>query len=275
MSNFLFAEMNNTSTKIEGPIKVPNKGIDIFSVSSPYTGGNNKIEVLLPEKIQEKIKYPVLYILSVGGDFGGKYGDQIMEIKKSGLHNTYNLICVSMAFDTVPWYGSHATNKQIQHDLYIKTVVIPLIEKFYPASNEAKDRILIGFSKSGWGAISLLLRNQDIFGFACSWDAPLMMDENNLKWGSAKHFGSKEHATAYVPINLVKKYAPELSKQKAKMAILGSSLYGKDTKAFHNLLDELKVPHIYSNDLKFEHHWESGWLPKALELLMTFRLNSK
>jgi len=275
MINFLSVETNNTSIKIEGPIKDTSKGIDIFTVSSPYTGGNNKIEVLLPEKIQEGKKYSVLYVLPVGGDFGGQYGDQIQEIKKSNLHNIYNLICVSMAFDTVPWYGSHATNKQIQHDLYIKTVVIPLIEKYYPASHETKDRMLIGFSKSGWGAISLFLRNQDIFGFACSWDAPLMMDENNLKWGSAKHFGSKEHASTYVPINLVKKYAAELSKNPAKMVILGSSLYGKDTKAFHNLLEELKIPHVYNNDLKFKHHWESGWLPKALELLMTLRENSK
>ncbi len=253
---------------IEGPVKNDAKGIQVFTVSSPYTGGKNNVEVLLPDKLEPGRKYPVLYVLPVGGDFGGQYGDQIQEVRKSDAHNRYGVICVSMAFDTVPWYGSHATDKKIRHDDYIKLVIVPLIEKSFPASQEPKDRLLIGFSKSGWGAVSLLLRNLNFFGAACSWDAPLMMDEKNLKWGSAKHFGTPEQAAPHVPVTLVKQQAAELTGKPARLAITGFNLYGADTKAFHKLLEEQKVPHLYDDTLKFKHHWESGWLPKALDLFL-------
>ncbi len=255
-------------TVVEGPVKNDAKGIQVFTVASPYTGGKNAVEVLLPDKMESGRKYPVLYVLPVGGDFGGQYGDQLQEVRKSGAHNRYGVICVSMAFDNVPWYGSHATDKKIRHDEYIKKVVVPLVEKNFPASQDPKDRLLIGFSKSGWGAVSLLLRNLDFFGAACSWDAPLMMDEKNLKWGSAKHFGTPEQAAPNVPVTLVKKHAAELVGKPPRLAILGHSLYGQDTQAFHKLLDEQKVPHLYDDSLKFKHHWESGWLPKALDIFL-------
>ena len=260
---------------IEGPVKDDAKGIQVFTVSSPYTGGKNRIEVLLPDKLEPGKKYPVLYVLPVGGDFGGQYGDQIQEIRKSDAHNKYGIICVSMAFDKVPWYGCHATDKKIRHDEYIKLVVVPLIEKTFPASPLPEDRLLIGFSKSGWGGVSLFLRNLDFFGAVCSWDAPLMMDEKGLKWGSAKHFGTPEHAAAYVPVTLIKKHSSELAGKSKRMAIFGSSLYGKDTKEFHKLLDNLSVPHFYDNSLKGKHHWESGWLPKALDIFLEQRIKPK
>ena len=48
------------------------------------------------------------------------------------------------------------------------------IEQHYPARADRDGRLLVGFSKSGWGAYSLLLRHPDRFGKAAAWDAPLM-----------------------------------------------------------------------------------------------------
>ena len=47
----------------------------------------------------------------------------------------------------------------------MKTVV-PLIEEHYSALGTAEGRLLFGFSKSGWGALTLILRNPDFFGYA-------------------------------------------------------------------------------------------------------------
>ena len=45
-----------------------------------------------------------------------------------------------------------------------------------PADPEPHARLLLGFSKSGWGAFSLLLRYPERFGKAAAWDAPLMQE---------------------------------------------------------------------------------------------------
>ena len=50
----------------------------------------------------------------------------------------------------------------------------------------------IGFSKSGWGAFSLLLRHPEVFGRAAAWDAPLMLEQPN-RYGMGAVFGSQEN----------------------------------------------------------------------------------
>ena len=42
---------------------------------------------------------------------------------------------------------------------------------------------MLGFSKSGWGACTLLLRNKELFGYAAAWDVPFMLNGKN-SWDS-------------------------------------------------------------------------------------------
>lgn len=256
----------------DGPVRDAAKGVDVFQVASPYTGGRNRVEVLLPDKVEAGLVYPVLYVLPVGGDFGGKYGDGLQEVRKADAHNRHGLIAVSMAFDTVPWYGANATDLRIRHEDYLLKAILPLIEGRYPASRQAADRLLIGFSKSGFGAVNLLLRNPEVFGFACSWDAPLSFTAKDFgQVGTRPHFGTAEQMARYIPADLATQRAPELARQPARLVILGKSLWGKPTEKFHRHLDSLGIPHRYDDTLTGEHSWSSGWVAKAVELLLALR----
>jgi hypothetical protein len=242
--------------------------MEVFNITSPYVNGRNAVQVLLPDKIEAGRTYRTLYVLPVEPGIGGQYGDGLAEIRKANAHNRYSLICVTMAFDTSPWYGAHACNKSIRHEDHVKHVVVPLIENRFPASGKPADRLLIGFSKSGWGAISLLLRDPDFFGAACSWDAPLMMTEKNPKWGSKEYFGNSLQMVPYVPSTLVERQATKLAKGEQRLTVLGHELFGADTRAFHKLLIKLRVPHRFDAGLKFKHTWNSGWVSKALEVFL-------
>ena len=145
-----------------------------YAVSSQYQKGENLLEVLLPDRFDPTEAHRVLYVLPVETGIGGRYGDGLMEVKKLDAHNRHNLICVAIAFDQLPWFADHATDKQRQHETYITRVVVPFIESKYKTPGDASGRLLLGFSKSGWGAFSLILRNPQTFGKAASWDAPLM-----------------------------------------------------------------------------------------------------
>ncbi|MDE0126668.1 MAG: hypothetical protein OXN97_19055, partial [Bryobacterales bacterium] len=37
--------------------------------------------------------------------------------------------------------------------------------------------------------------------------------------------------------------------------------------AMHELLGKLEVPHVYRDGPQRTHHWQSGWLAEAVELL--------
>lgn len=53
-----------------------------------------------------------------------------------------------------------------------------------------------------------------------------------------------------------------------RLTILGKSGFGRDTREFHALLAELGIPHRYSNDLRYKHRWDSGWVEPALDIFL-------
>ncbi len=263
------AHGEEAQAKIDGPVDDAARGVKVFTVESPYVEGANAIQVLLPDRVEPGKTYRTLYILPVERGVGGEYGDAIAEFRKADAHNRHGLICVFVAFGkSAGWCGSHVSDPRIRHEQYIKEVVVPLIESRFPASGKPEDRLLIGFSKSGWGVVGLLLRNLDFFGAACSWDAPLMMTEAKLGYGSKNHYGSPEHAVAYVPTLLARQHASELAGGPPRLTIVGSHNFGPHTREFHELLESLGIPHRYDNSLKHKHHWESGWVSEALNVFL-------
>ncbi len=117
------------------------------------------------------------------------------EVKKLDLHNKIGVIFVVPTFSHLPWYADHPTKPEVRQETYFVKVVVPFIDKTYPVKAEAAGRLLLGFSKSGWGAWSLLLRHPDLFSKAAAWDAPLMMDKPG-KYGSGDIFGAPTTSTA-------------------------------------------------------------------------------
>lgn len=255
---------------IAGPTKDEARHTEVYSVETPLLGKPSTVEVLLPDGYDAGQPYRCLYLLPAEGA-NGTHGDPIDEARRIDAANRYQIICVSMSFDTVPWYGRHATDPTVRQSQYLHDVVVPLIESRYATVEGPDGRLLLGFSKSGWGAVSLLLRDPDFYGQACAWDAPLMMTEQDLKWGSKKHFGTPDAARPYVPLHLIEEKAAALRDGPPRLTILGHDLYGKDTRAFHARLDELEIPHRYRDDLRFKHRWDSGWLDGALEVFLSSR----
>lgn len=271
--------------KCSEPVFNDRKGVWVCKVASPYQKFENDVEVLLPDKFDKGQKYRVLYVLPVESGIGGYFGDGLQEMRKAGVPNKYNLICATMAFDkgSIPWYGAHASDAKARHEDYILKVVVPLVESRYPTLETPEGRLLFGFSKSGWGAFSLILRNPNFFGYACSWDAPLMIEWPG-NWGVDAHFGTKENFEKYRISGLFEKQAAAF-KDKKRLVLLGESIFGKvgageksQTVWAHERMDVLGIQHAYRGDLRFQHTWktpsgENSWIKHAVEMLMEIAEN--
>lgn len=59
--------------------------------------------------------------------------------------------------------------------------VIPFIDGIAPTLKSKEGRLLIGFSKSGWGALTLLLRNPQVFGKAVGLDIGIRIDTGDFE----------------------------------------------------------------------------------------------
>lgn len=246
--------------------KTDDGGVLGHEVRSPYQSKTTRVRVLLPDKREKGKTYLVVYVLPVEAGTESRYGDGLKEVQKLDLHNTLNAVFVAPTFAHLPWYADHPTKPEIRQESYLLKVVVPFVDKTYPVKATADGRLLLGFSKSGWGAWTLLLRNPDVFGRAVAWDAPLMMDKPG-KYGSGDIFGTADHFKGYRVSKLLEANPDKLQKEK-RLILLGYGNFRAEHEAAHALLDKLKIAHEYRDGPARKHDWHSGWVKEGVELLL-------
>ncbi len=246
------------------------KAIDTYPVESPYQNGQQEIRVLTPDSYSPQKKYRVVYILPVGSGTGSA----LRYFQKLGLANEYDVILAEMSFEKTPWFGDHPSDPKIRQESYVKDFVVPFVEKKYSTLGTREGRMLFGFSKSGWGAFALILRQPDFFGYAASWDAPYMFAD--FHYGMDAVFGDTEHLKKYRPdllVPLQKQYFqsnPRLfmgGEEKWGTSIPTPS-GGSHTVEMEALLNANHIAHVYRPDLKTKHTWSADWIvPMFAEMM--------
>jgi S-formylglutathione hydrolase FrmB len=241
-------------------------GILIHEVQSAYQHGTTQIKVLLPDQQKPQHKHAVIYVLPVEANNEARYGDGLTEIKRHDLHNRLGVIFVAPTFSNLPWYADHSTDMAIRQESHFIKVVIPFIDQTYPTHVNADGRLLLGFSKSGWGAWCLLLRHPDLFARAAAWDAPLMMAQSG-KYGSSPIFGTQENFEKYRLTDLLRANS-QLLHASNRLVLAGYGNFRSEHQQMHAFLTELKIAHDYRDGPQRKHDWHSGWVPEAVQLLL-------
>jgi hypothetical protein len=244
-------------------------GILTHTVESPYQAGPTALRVLLPDRLEPGVRYPVVYVLPVEARDGQRYGNGLLEVKRHDLQNRFHAIFAAPSFTDLPWYANHPTNPEIRQESEFLKTVVPFVETHYPAQANRAGRLLLGFSKSGWGAFSLLLRHPDRFGKAAAWDAPLVQGRPD-RYGMGPIFGTQANFEDYQITRLLERRAGELSNDRTpRLIVLGFGNFRDQHDQAHALLLDLKIPHVFRDGPNRAHLWESGWVPEAVELLLS------
>jgi hypothetical protein len=254
-----------------------NEADEIIShhIDSPFQKDRTTLRVLVPDNYSEKTNYKVLYVLPVREQGNRKNGDGLMEVYKNNFHNKYSLICVAPGYTHLPWYADHSKDLTRQDESHFLKTVIPFIDENYSTQKHKEGRILLGFSKSGWGAITLLLRNPEIFHKAAGWDIGIRMDtellkeEENEEWiEDIEHiFGNMKNFEHYRVSALLKRKAKELGDEARIFYYNREGNRGSGGAMIHSLMLELGIPHLYWYEPFRKHRWDSGWMPDAVHFL--------
>jgi S-formylglutathione hydrolase FrmB len=245
--------------------KKDDRGFLTHTIQCDFQAGRTQVRVLLPDHLEKDRRYPVIYVLPVEAGIESRFGNGLLEVQKLDLHNKRGLIFVQPTFAQLPWYADHASDPAIRQESYFLKVVVPFIEKQYPALAEARGRLLLGFSKSGWGAFSLLLRNPAMFGKAAAWDAPLAMERPG--YGMDRIVGTQENFENYRIVQLLEQRAADLMKKEKRLALVGYNAFHEHHQSTHERLERLKIPHEYRDEKKAKHTWDAGWLEDAVQFL--------
>jgi hypothetical protein len=249
------------------PGSLPAQGRRVrFLVATAAQPGPRMVEALVPDTLRPGDRVGVVYVLPVEPDSGRQFGSGLDEVARLGLHNRYHVIAVAPTFAQVPWYGDHPTDSAVRQEHYLVRDVVPAVERHLPAIAAPHGRFLLGFSKSGWGAFTLLLRHPEVFGAAAAWDAPLMMDALG-RFKTRDVFGTPETFERYRVSTLLRTRGVAVGRCR-RIVLLGHGQFRRDVLAAHALMDSLGVPHVYRAHRFLAHHWASGWLPDAFALVV-------
>jgi S-formylglutathione hydrolase FrmB len=223
-----------------------------------YQTSVNQVEILLPDAHAATSTAAIVLALPVeaGGTSTTQYGSAIQLIRTAGWHTRQNVAVVTPSFSTTPWYGDNPLNQSsspVLQESYVLDVIIPWLRqgKILPAGIALAGPIsLVGFSKSGWGAFSLLARNPDRFDRAALWDAPTMLgasfcewltgsaatphpdtttfrSETHDLWGMLGVFGDCDTWRAYSPVELVSSLpAVEAQRLSGRVWLAGQHYFG-------------------------------------------------
>jgi len=266
-ATFLFVLMF-AAVAMAGPGKDAD-GFTTYTIDSPRQSGRTKLRVLLPDQLGRSSKgkpVRVLYVLPVEAGDGNRYGDGLAEVRKAGLHNRYGLICVEPTFSALPWYADHPTDPNCRQESYFIKDVLPFVQRTFNVPDDPNSRLLVGFSKSGWGALSLLLRHPDTFARAAAWDAPLA-EATPKKYGMKGIFATQENFEKYRITALLTAAAGAFTGRPARLGLHGYGGFRKQHQGVHELMTKLKIPHEYRDGPARKHKWSSGWLPDAVKFV--------
>jgi S-formylglutathione hydrolase FrmB len=263
-----FAVPGIQASWFSGPTRDAN-GFQDYAVQSNTESTQTEIRVLLPPTLQAGTSYRTVYVLPVEAGLGTQFGDGLKTVKALGVQTTENAIFVEPTFSATPWYADNATNPQIRQETYFVSVVVPFIDQQYPVLAAPAGRLLMGFSKSGWGAFTLLLRNPGVFGRAVDWDTPLDMTSPNGAFDFSQILGTSQNFANYEVSALLKKDAPLLQNQPPRLFMFGYCYYAADLKATDQLMTQLGIPHVYLPGVHRAHDWTSGWVAEAVNLLLS------
>lgn len=254
----------STYAVIAGP--TTSNGITTYTIASDYQLTPVNVYVLLPTNYNPANHYKVLYVLPAWSNSP----DGINRCKAENIANANNIICVGPDEAEIPgypsqgpWYGDNPDNPKIRNDSYIPDVIVPFIDQTYSTVASADGRMTIGFSKSGVGAVSELLRHPTVFGRAGAWDAPLNMTfQHDEVYGNVTYF----NANYYIP-NLITANQSWLKTSPARIAMAGLGFGG--TQPVDAQMTQLGIPHYCNLTATGTHAWNSGWLGPLVSVLMT------
>lgn len=240
-----------------------------YTVEGPHQKGPNALEVLLPEDFDGEGRYPVVYLLPVNTGTDGPWGSGIVEAMAGGLHHRHRAIFVAPAFDTVPWYGDNPERPEVRQSSYLLETVVPFVDREFPTVAGPEGRQLVGFSKSGLGALSLFLRHPEVFGDVAAFDpSPRPGSRAFRAWGVAESFGRPENFDASDPMLLLGRRRRELRLRGRHITLLvGGPGCRKGAEMYLARLRELHIPFVAIHASDMAHTWSSGWLPLALAAL--------
>jgi hypothetical protein len=155
---------------------VDGNGVQLYNVTWNTLGSHPfAVEVLAPDHPSANYPHSFLYALPVeAGLAQSNYGNGLDALQQLGVQNQYNATIIEPIFPIDPWYADNPNDATIDFETFMATFLPAWVDSTL-ATTGTEENLLIGFSKSGYGALDLLFKHPSVFAAAAAWDFPADM----------------------------------------------------------------------------------------------------
>jgi len=241
-------------------------GVENYCFIAPNNGpGKQQLRIVRPMATRSGLGHNFLYVLPVQAGIQADYGDGLRELASLDFHNQYNVTLVSPTFSHDPWYADNPKNPQMSDETFMTQSLVPWVRRNL-SDGSAEQNWLIGFSKSGVGAQTLLLRNPDLFAVAASWDFPANIGSYRKYKGNTKTcYGTNANFKNHYQLTdrfISTRRMPFMAQN--RIWIGGFEAFGQDVFDYSERLASIGIKHTRDMREFMTHRWDSGWVPAAM-----------
>src|SRR5262245_65091521 len=240
-------------------------GVQLYSVTWDTLGYHPfAVRVLAPDHPSTDYAHSFLYALPVeGGLAQSTWGSGLDELRQLGVENQYDATIIEPIFPIDPWYADNPLDATIDFETFMATLLPAWVNSNF-ATSGTEDDLLIGFSKSGYGALDLLIKHPDVFDAVAAWDFPADMAAYT-DYGASANYGidtnfQNNYRLTGTFIDTWK--APFNTED--RILISEGSVFATQVADFDALLTSYGVEHTLLTQTSDAHNWSGGWLSDAV-----------
>jgi hypothetical protein len=243
-------------------------GAQVYDITWNVQGSHPfAVRVLVPTDPSPDHPHSFLYALPVQpGLSGNSLGSGLDELKSLNVENQYNATIIEPIFPMDSWYADNPNDATVDYETFMADILPQWVESHFSTTGDDKN-LLIGFSKSGFGAVDLLLKHPTVFDAAAAFDFPA--DTNSYQGfgvSTANDYGTQANFQNNYELNrsFIDTYKAPFTTQDRLWISEGPAFSG-DVADFNKLLNSEGVMHTLSTtETGDTHSWTGGWVSNAV-----------
>jgi S-formylglutathione hydrolase FrmB len=222
--------------------------------------------VLTPQDPSTAYPHSFLYDLQVEpGLAQATYGSGLNELQNLDVEDQYNATIVEPIFPMDSWYADNPNDPTINYETFVADILPQWVDSNFSTTG-TEQNLLVGLSKSGYGALDLELKHPSVFSAVAAFDFPGDMSSyDEFGASSANDYGTQ--ANFQDNYELTSSFVDALKAPfttQDRILISEGPVFQSQVADFSDLLTSQGVMHTLLNQTSDAHNWSSGWLSGAI-----------
>jgi len=241
-------------------------GAQVYDITNAVGLEPFAVRVLTPQHPSTAYPHSFLYDLPVEpGLAQSTYGSGLNELAKLDVEDQYNATIVEPIFPIDSWYADNPNDPTIDYQTFVADILPQWVDSNFSTTG-TEQNLLIGFSKSGYGALDLELKHPSVFSAVAAFDFPGdMTSYDEFGSSSANDYGTQANFQDNYQMNasfIAAHSAPFTNSD--RILISEGPVFQSQVADFGALLSSQGVMHTLLNQTSDAHTWSSGWLSSAV-----------